>query len=367
MSKSINIVDRGFITKPQITEEGYLVCDVDFARVGVQYYMNFELGIYALKDKKSFDLVGVLRPESEVFNKDSMESFSLLPLTDGHPSVFLDSETVKDYSVGTTGENVVRNGDFLNVRIKVTDKDIVDSIQSGKKQFSAGYNSVLIKESGNYRGHQYHFIQKLIRGNHLAVNINNARCGSGCSIKDSIDMKKSILLDHVNLDDAVKAAIQALESDYATLEQQLADSQANATQIQKSWDSCKAEKQSKIDSLTAERDQLRANKVTDEAINAMVKERIQVIQDCQKIMPDVNIELSSFDMMKSVVAAKCADIKDSIDTRSKDYIQARFDMLKSNPTLDAFNFDNPAHQQQSQKTDLVDSQAARAKSINGDK
>lgn len=375
----VHIVDRNaIIDKPIITKEGYLVCDVDFARCGVQYYRNFELGSAAIPNKKPFDLIGVLRSEKEVFSKESMDSFSLVPLTDGHPNYNLDSYTAKDHAVGTSGENVVRNGDYLRVRIKVTDSNVVDSMNTtDKKQFSAGYTSYLVQNSGVYKGQHYQVEQKTIRGNHIAVNINSARCGSGCSLKDSINnnMPRKLVIDSVTLEQPVLDAIASFEAQFDAVDielsdtkKALADSQANAITIQANWDACKANAQSTIDSLKAENDQLKINKMNDEQINAIVESRIKVIADCQSIMPEVDIKLGSDDMVKSVVIAKCHDIADSIESKSKEYIQARFDILLAGiNTADAYHYKGGKSPANGDSGKVVDSQAVRQKNIDNNK
>ena len=352
-----------------ITEEGYLVCDVDFARVGVQMYYNYQFWPNTVAGKSLVDRVGVYRPEEEVFDEDSMNSFALLPLTQDHPFDFLDAENTKFHAVGTSGSEVRKNGIYLNTRIKVTDADVVEEImKNGKKQFSAGYNAVIVAEKGVHDGQEYHFVQRNIRGNHIAVAIDNARCGEGCSIKDNNKMKDSILVTiadaKVELSDAVKAEIKKMEDSAAEYEQKIADAEAKATtlkaevaEIQKNWDSCKAAKDEEISKIQAQLDDAKSNIKTQEQIDAIVEERVQLVADCKSIVADVDTKLSNSEMKKAVVKAKCSDIADSIDAKSAEYIEARFDILKSQQHIDSFKVVDTDSKKE--EFELVDSQEAR--------
>lgn len=371
----MKITDKGLISKPVKTGEGYLVCDVDFARVGVQEYYNYQFWPNIVEGKSLVDRVGVLRPEEEVFDEDSMNSFTLLPLTQDHPLDFLDSENAKFLTVGTSGGEVRRNGIYLNTRIKVTDAEVVKEImENGKKQFSAGYNAEIVAEKGVYDGKEYHFVQRNIRGNHIAVAIDNARCGAGCSIKDNNEMKKSILVtiadQKVDLSDDVKAEIKKIEDSANKAEQKLADAEKKAAdaekkladaekkveEIQANWDSCKAGKEQEIAALTAKLDDATSKIKSQEQIDAIVEERVQLVADCKEIFADVDTKLSNSEMKKAVVKEKCADIADSIDEKSAEYIEARFDILKNQKHIDSFNVKNG---DKKEGDELVDSQAVR--------
>lgn len=368
MKNSINIVDKGLLSSPVITDEGYLVCDVDFARTGIQQYYNYQFGENAVADKGMLDRVGVYRPEEEVFDTESMASFSLLPLTKDHPFDFLDADNTKFLAVGTSGESVRKNGIYLNTRIKVTDAEVVKEImENGKKQFSAGYNAVIVPETGVYDGEEYHFVQRKIRGNHIAVAIDNARCGSGCSIKDNDKMKKSILVSiadsGVEIGDALKSEIEKLEKANAEFDARIseesakvADAEKKADEIQAQFDSFKAEKEKEVSEIQAQLDDAKSQVKSQEQIDGIVTERVKLITDCQSLVADVDTSLSNFDMKKAVVGAKCEDLKDSLDSKSEDYVNARFDVLLNSKRIETFDKDDKKDEH---KSELVDSQEAR--------
>jgi uncharacterized protein len=362
---TFNLTDSGKLSSTVITAEGFLVCDIDFARVGVQQYFNSDLGMM-FPNKPAYEKINVLRQESEVFDAESMASFSLIPLTNGHPDRFLDANTVKHFQVGTTGESVTRNGQFVRTKIKVTDADIVKKIQSGYKQFSAGYSSVVKPYTAIVDGIQIHAIQTNIRGNHLAVAINNARCGSGCSIKDNKNMKTEKILEtiKVELSDELRTALtdslSSVETEFATLELKVTDAEAKVVAIQELWDGCKKKKEDEIEEIKAQLDDAKS-KIFDEAkIDVLVEERVKTISDCQSILPEVDTKLSNSEMKRTVVGAKCADLKDTISVKTAAYIEARFDALVSTVILDAVNIAKAAGQK-ADKAKLVDSQESRRK------
>lgn len=364
----VNLTDKGTLSKTVITDEGFLVCEIDFARSGVQQYYNVELGMM-FKDKPETAVINVLRPEREVFDAESMSSFSLIPLTNGHPSNFLDAETVKHYQVGTTGENVVRNGDFVRTKIKVTDADIVKKIQSGYKQFSAGYSSIVKPHSEIVDGIQIHAIQTNIRGNHLAVAINNARCGSGCSIKDNTNMKteKIIAEIKVEMSDEIRVALKdsfaKVETEFAEVAQKLVDSEAKIAEIQQLWDACKKKKEDEIEEIKAQLDDAKSKVLPQDKIDEMIEERVKTINDCKSILPEVDIKLSNIEMKRAVVAEKCSDLKDTASVKTPAYIEARFDALMVTTVLDSVNFHKAAVDPTDFKVEHIDSQAVRAKKI----
>ena len=85
----VQFFDRTQISSREITPEGYLLVGARLARVGVQYYTRDELGM----DGDSNAMVGIYRPDAEVFDARSMKSFALQPVTYGHPPDDRDWET----------------------------------------------------------------------------------------------------------------------------------------------------------------------------------------------------------------------------------------------------------------------------------
>ncbi len=158
--------------------EGYLIClNVPVARTGVQEYLPSELGLPGPDDR----LIPVLRPEEEVFSPACIASFEGMPVTNDHPSA----------PDGVTAENSrwlhrghaqhVRRGagaesDLLLADLMIHDPALIEEILGGKREISCGYTYTLCEEEG-------HFIQREIRGNHVAV-VDSGRAGPRVSIRD---------------------------------------------------------------------------------------------------------------------------------------------------------------------------------------
>ena len=118
--------------KARITPEGYFVADALVARANnVQEYRAAELG---LTDRDPNAVVRVFRPESEVFAADSIRTAVRLPITLDHPvkdgrPVMVDATNWREFAGGQTGEEVLRDGEFLRVPLRITDHQAVQSVR----------------------------------------------------------------------------------------------------------------------------------------------------------------------------------------------------------------------------------------------
>lgn len=166
------------------TPEGYLIIkNCPLARTGTYEYLASELGI-----EGSNDIVNVFRPPEEVFNIASIASFNGKSATNNHPPVLLDARNNGIYEKGTVIN--VRQGkdnesDLLLGDLIIKDPQLIDEIESGrKKEISCGYDCIY-EEDGNGN-----FIQRQIRGNHVAI-VENGRAGSRVAVKDNSTTKIS--------------------------------------------------------------------------------------------------------------------------------------------------------------------------------
>lgn len=124
------------------TNDGYLVAEIRCARTGCQTYLGSEIGV---QDK---DKVTVYRPESTVFNRDSMATFAGKPITIGHPSEMVTAENWKDHAVGDIGEDIARDGEFIRVPIKLMDAAAIKQVEDGMREVSMGYTTPISLEDG---------------------------------------------------------------------------------------------------------------------------------------------------------------------------------------------------------------------------
>jgi len=147
------------------TKNGYLTANARVARTGVQVYRGFEVG------RPDMDKVRVFRPPSEVFKHDAMKSLAHMPVTYTHPPQTVDATNWDLYSVGYTGGDIVRDGDFVRVPLMLCDKDAIAAYKrDGVKELSVGYSCDLDWTPGHTKeGETYDAVQRCIEANHLAV------------------------------------------------------------------------------------------------------------------------------------------------------------------------------------------------------
>lgn len=187
----------------RMTGDGYLIATPRIARTGIQLYRGSEVHM----DDKT--IVRVYRPEQEVFHKDHMHSLAFRPVTDDHPREMVTSDNWKKYAVGSIGDEVARDGEFIRVPIVLMDQAVIDKVRDGKSELSVGYMCDLKFEDGvTPDGEKYDAIQTNIRANHLAV-VDAARGGVKLRIGDDAGKRVNMTV----LADAM-AAIQKGEIEH---------------------------------------------------------------------------------------------------------------------------------------------------------
>ncbi|HCB99770.1 MAG TPA: hypothetical protein DEP42_00885, partial [Ruminococcaceae bacterium] len=84
------------------TGEGYLICmDVPIARTGTQRYLPEEIQIENAEEYTDRDgMIPVYREPEDVFAAATLASFEGKPITDNHPSNFVNTSNASLYSKG---------------------------------------------------------------------------------------------------------------------------------------------------------------------------------------------------------------------------------------------------------------------------
>jgi len=341
---------------------GFLTAPVKLARVGVQYYMGYELG---LKDR-ALEKIAVFRSPEEVFNKDSVKGYTNLVVTNGHPSDLITTDNVKKLQRGTVSQ-VTPDEFVLSGVATVTDKDLIKDIQSGKREVSVGYTNDLKKESGEFDGVYYDYVQTNIRPNHLAI-VDAGRCGAACKLTMDHEKEKSIMLkitiDGINFnveDESLAQAIQKLikthDQEKEELEKKLEKSEKDQEELEKE----KKEMEAKKDKAEAAKDALEKATLDEDAINKMVSDRAELVSTAKTILGDEMTECNDCPKeMKVAVINKVLGDSDMSD-KSDDYIQATYDIAvakfnKVNGKLDELN-----KEFQTKDKDTVTRETARKK------
>jgi hypothetical protein len=177
------IADRLRIGEKHRTKEGYLAVRARSARAGIYDYLGREID----PDGKHFAAdatVKVYRPEEEVFNRDSVQSFMLKPITDDHPAQPVTADNWRNHAKGVNA-GALRDGEYLAFDLVLMDKALIDAVERGKRELSNGYSSEIeITQGITDAGEHYDAIQRQIRGNHIAV-VAKGRAGERCRIGDT--------------------------------------------------------------------------------------------------------------------------------------------------------------------------------------
>lgn len=173
--------DRFELAKPEQTSEGFLRLEGKFSRCGLQQY----------EDASGKTHVELRIPE-EVFADKAMRSMQMAPVTNTHPSTLLDPVTVKQHAVGSVGENIRQDGDWVVGPLRVNSADAIASLRGGRVELSVGYSCeldpaqdpALVAKWG-----AYDFLQRDITVNHLAI-VDSARAGKEARVRlDSGDAR----------------------------------------------------------------------------------------------------------------------------------------------------------------------------------
>lgn len=124
-----------------------------------------------------------LRLPEEVFAPESLASFAQVPVTDDHPPALLTAKTSKEYMVGMTGENVLRDNDHVRTSLAVTHGDTIRKMEAGKQEVSCGYSCDVDETPGEHPIFgRYDAVQRNIRGNHVAI-VDSARAGKSARVR----------------------------------------------------------------------------------------------------------------------------------------------------------------------------------------
>lgn len=199
------------ISKRQHDNNGwYEIQDNPISKVGIFPYSGEQVGGEPGK------LYNVYRPEEELSNPDTLNSFKLVPWINDHvmlgdSDIGLTPPEQKGIE-GVIGENVYFKDGILFANIKVFSENLADLIESGKKQLSAGYRCVYELISGTWNGQHYDAIQRNIRGNHLAL-VQEGRMGPDVAVLDhfkfTFDTKELLKMPDLDKEKEDKEKIEA--------------------------------------------------------------------------------------------------------------------------------------------------------------
>lgn len=156
-------------------ENGYVtIARNPITRAGVFQYMG-----ETLPDGEPGKVYGVYRPLEELTRPETIESFKGLPIVNDHEMLGEGYERgAEERGVhGSILESIEVVGRDVLAPLRIFSRALKSLIDSGKKGLSLGYRCRFEKSAGVFEGMRYDYIQRDIRGNHLAL-VNEGRCGT---------------------------------------------------------------------------------------------------------------------------------------------------------------------------------------------
>lgn len=181
--------DRGELVPAHRTPEGFLFVEGRATRAGVFLYKRGDGSI-----------IRELRPPEEVGSAQSLATLARKPITNEHPSEFVDAKNAEQYVAGTVDPEVVWEQDhsdgFVKVRGTIMRQDAIEAIESGRHQLSCGYHADIEETPGVWTDahgteHRYDAVQRNIRYNHLAL-VDRGRAGKQARLRLDSDGAKRL-------------------------------------------------------------------------------------------------------------------------------------------------------------------------------
>lgn len=342
----------------RVNDAGYLEGFAKTARTGVQQYLGIEMG------RPDLGVVNVYRDESEVFSKTSLQSFAQIPLTVDHPPEAVNSANWKKYAVGTTGNDVIRDGEHLKIGLKIKDAAAIAAINSGKRELSVGYSTEIDWKDGVAPdGTPFQAVQRAIKADHIAI-VSAGRAGSACRFgdswaalggegtsapiaphpdpkltKDGSLMKTHMIGDNaVEMSDAAIVAVKGLQAQLGTL---TADNLKLATDVntltadhKKALETkdgeilkLQAEGAKTIETKDAEIAKLKGEAITADKLDAAIAERASVMDAAKPILGatfDAKGKTVA-DIRRATVAKRLGD--KAVEGKTDEHVAIAFDTL----------------------------------------
>ena len=155
-------------------------------KVQIAQYLGSEISNDLVPDK----VYNVFRPEEELNKAETIQSLNGVPLQLEHHDDT--AERPAQYTrIGATGTDAVFEFPYLSNSLHFFNQKAIDLIESGEKcELSIGYDCEIHKESGEYEGQPYDFVQRNIKIQHVAL-VECGRAGADVKVSDS----KEIILN----------------------------------------------------------------------------------------------------------------------------------------------------------------------------
>lgn len=294
------------------TEEGFLKDTPIITRTGIFEYMNHDGSIRR-----------ELRPPEEVIKADSLASLKGKPIIITHAAGRVDCKNAKKHTVGTILSEGMPEGDTIKAEIIIHDRTALDS---GLKQLSCGYLVDLEMTPGEWNGQKYDAVQRNIRYNHLAL-VERARAGEMARLNldgdEIIEREEEKKMAKIRLDNGLEYDVTPeVEVAFKGMQTKLDEKQTEIDKVTAEKDTAQA----KLDAREQELEKVK--KESQEKLDEAIKERVELLKTAENFKVDKADEMSNLDIKKAVIKAVRGD-SISLDGKSEAYIEAAFDMAKT--------------------------------------
>lgn len=329
--------DRGEVGRPVKTPEGWLLVHAKLSRTGVFVYRDGDG-----KERRE------LRLPEEVFNPEHLDSIALRPVTDEHPEEWVNAENVHRYAVGTIGENVRRDGEFIAARLMITDASAVAHLENRTKvELSLGYVCELEEKPGVWKGERYDAIQRRPRVNHCAL-VEQGRAGPEARVRmDKADavqvpggapapraereektMAQTVRIDGVDYEGSAQLQ-QVLSKRDAQQAEQLSAARADADKAKKDAETAATQVKELKEKLDAAEKALK--EATDpKKLDAAVKARASLLEQARRHLPKKQAEkldgMTDAEIQTALIGV--AFPKKKMDGKDAAYIAAAFELAQ---------------------------------------
>ncbi|AUG84944.1 hypothetical protein MAELSTROM_24 [Pseudoalteromonas phage Maelstrom] len=303
-------------------ENGYITIPKNpISKSGVFQYLGKSISP-ELEPEKVYN---VWRPEEELNNPETIESFRLTPWIPEHVMLgegFTPAEVVGVQ--GVTGEEIEFFGGTLYSKLKLFGEDLKKLIKAGLKELSCGFRCQWEIQSGvSPEGKAYDVIQRQIRGNHLA-SVEQARMGSDVRVAmdravfalDSIDFKLKPNGEDMNEEEikaAMDAAISPIQKALDEANKEIGELKKKAEDMDK--DGEKDEKTA--EDMEEEEKKKAADKEKSEAMDAAIVTLTKKVEKLQSTAMDGNAVMKAF-AEKQDLANRAAQIVGAFDHTDMD-------------------------------------------------
>lgn len=276
-------VDKATVHSSRITNDGFKVTVAKSVRSGIQQYLANEIGL------EGSHVVNVYRSPEAV--KDSLASFSHVPVTLGHPSEPVTSANWKDYAVGEVSTAAHVEGEWISLPIVLKDER---AIQHDHVELSAGYSAkIIIKDGIAPCGTAYQAEQVDISANHLAI-VEYARAGHEARIVDSairqVEVEQMEFETIVIGDSAVE--VKKGQGAFVTAFKDAAKTAHESLEV-------------KVGELTAQLADAKSKVLTDADIEKRVNDRVALVDSARTVKADIVTDgKSDAEIRKEVVSMR---------------------------------------------------------------